>query len=78
MLNLMNGGPPVTWSYAESNLGYFVNYTHAYELYGDDLNVSPRNTFNNLYVFKDNEEIARDGKKLFFMDTEREKELNIG
>ena len=75
----MNRNLVDSWSYAESNTPYFVNYTHAYELYGDELNLSPRNTFHSIYLYKDGVEIAhQEGKQLDFMDTDREKELNIG
>ena len=41
-------------------MAFFVNYTHAYELYGDDLNLSPRNKFNSIYLFNDGKEIAHE------------------
>ena len=64
ILSLMNANFEGSWSYAESNTGFYVNYTHAYELYGDDLNLSPRNSFHSIYLFKNQtEEIAQESSK---------------
>ena len=66
----------LAWGGIDSNNFDLFNYTHISELYEEDLNLSPRNAFfgegsNSTATFEK-------GIHLVFLDTEREKQINIG
>ena len=63
---------------ANSNNWWCLNYTHIQEMYGDELNVSPRMGYSGGQTYLPNH--AHHGitnPLLVFMDTDQEKKINL-